>query len=151
MNAITAESTAVPERGSWRPTSTARDLPLYLLLVLLTLGSWLVSRMGWFKAGDDLGYWIGVAGGVMLLLLFVYPLRKHFRIFQRLGRVKFWLWFHMTLGIGGPLLILVHSTFRIGSLNAGVALYSMIIVALSGVIGLTCDMRDGGSARPSGP
>ena len=135
MNAITAESTAVPERGSWRPTSTARDLPLYLLLVLLTLGSWLVSRMGWFKAGDDLGYWIGVAGGVMLLLLFVYPLRKHFRIFQRLGRVKFWLWFHMTLGIGGPLLILVHSTFRIGSLNAGVALYSMIIVALSGVIG----------------
>ena len=33
------------------------------------------------------------------------------------------------------MLILAHSTFRVGSLNAGVALYSMIIVALSGVVG----------------
>jgi hypothetical protein len=41
----------------------------------------------------------------------------------------------MALGIGGPWLILVHSTFHVGSLNAGVALYSMIIVALSGVVG----------------
>jgi hypothetical protein len=41
----------------------------------------------------------------------------------------------MTLGIGGPLLILMHSTFHVGSLNAGVALYSMIIVAVSGIIG----------------
>ena len=36
---------------------------------------------------------------------------------------------------GGPLLILVHSQFRVGSLNSGVALYSMIVVAISGVIG----------------
>jgi hypothetical protein len=41
----------------------------------------------------------------------------------------------MLLGVGGPLLILLHSTFRIGSLNAGVALYSMLAVAVSGVIG----------------
>ncbi len=38
-------------------------------------------------------------------------------------------------GHHGPLLILAHSTFRVGSLNAGVALYSMIIVALSGIVG----------------
>lgn len=135
MNAITAETSAVPERGSRRLRSISSDFPLYTLLVLLTCGAWAISRSGWFKAGDDVGYWIGVAGASMLLLLFTYPLRKHFRIFQRVGRVKFWLWFHMTLGIGGPLLILVHSTFRIGSLNAGVALYSMIVVALSGVVG----------------
>jgi hypothetical protein len=41
----------------------------------------------------------------------------------------------MVLGVGGPLLILLHSTFRVGSLNAAVALYSMIAVALSGVAG----------------
>jgi hypothetical protein len=39
------------------------------------------------------------------------------------------------LGVGGPLLILLHSTFRVGSLNAGAALYSMLAVAISGVIG----------------
>jgi hypothetical protein len=47
----------------------------------------------------------------------------------------------MVLGIGGPLLILVHSGFRFGSLNAGVALFSMIIVALSGVVGRFIYMR----------
>jgi hypothetical protein len=41
----------------------------------------------------------------------------------------------MVLGVGGPLLILLHSTFRVGSLNAAVALYSMLAVAVSGVIG----------------
>ena len=135
MNAITAESSTVAERAQRKAPGSRSDLPLYLLLVLLTLSAWLISRLGLFKAGDDIGYWLGVAGGGMMLLLFLYPLRKHVRALQRLGRVKFWLWFHMALGIGGPLLILVHSTFRVGSLNAGVALYSMLIVAISGVIG----------------
>jgi len=71
----------------------------------------------------------------MMLLLFSYPLRKHFRFMHRLGKVKWWFLVHMTLGVGGPMLILVHSTFHVGSLNAAVALYSMIIVALSGVVG----------------
>jgi hypothetical protein len=31
--------------------------------------------------------------------------------------------------------VLAHSTFRIGSLNAGVALFSMLVVAASGVVG----------------
>ena len=72
---------------------------------------------------------------LMMLALFSYPLRKHFRFMHGLGKVKWWFLVHIVLGIGGPLLILVHSTFRVGSLNAGVALYSMIIVALSGVVG----------------
>ena len=55
----------------------------------------------------------------MMLLLFSYPLRKYVRFMHRLGKVKWWFLVHMVLGIGGPLLILVHSTFRIGSLNAG--------------------------------
>jgi hypothetical protein len=135
MNAITAEPHVAREPKAERERTSVGDLPLYLLLLLLTLAAWLISRAGWFKAGDDVGYWIGVAGAVMMLMLFIYPLRKHVRAFQRMGRVKFWLWFHMLLGIGGPLLILVHSTFRVGSLNAGVALYSMLIVAISGVIG----------------
>lgn len=41
----------------------------------------------------------------------------------------------MIMGIGGPLLILIHSTFKVGSLNAAVALYSMLLVAGSGVVG----------------
>ena len=49
--------------------------------------------------------------------------------------MKWWLVVHMLLGIGGPLAILLHSTFRVGSLNAAVALYTMLAVATSGVVG----------------
>lgn len=111
------------------------DTLVYVTIALLVWGTWRLSELSLFQAGDDLGYWLGVAGGVMMLLLFSYPLRKHFRFAQGWGRVKWWFLVHMLLGVGGPLLILLHSTFRIGSLNAGVALYSMLIVAASGVIG----------------
>jgi hypothetical protein len=108
---------------------------VYLTLITLTWLVWQVSRQGYFEAGDDVGYWLGVVGGVMMMLLFSYPLRKHFRFAHGWGRVKWWFLIHMLLGVGGPMLILLHSTFHVGSLNAAVALYSMIIVAFSGVVG----------------
>lgn len=113
----------------------AGDTVVYLVIAALVWATWQVSRKGYFEAGDDTGYWLGVVGGSMMLLLFSYPLRKHFRFAQSWGKVKWWFLVHMVLGIGGPVLILLHSTYRIGSLNAGVALFSMIIVAASGVIG----------------
>ncbi len=116
-------------------SSLPTDVMVYLLLTALLLAVWQFSRMNYFKAGDDIGYWLGVAGGVMMLLLFSYPLRKHFKFSRNWGRLKWWFLVHMVLGVGGPLLILLHSTFRVGSLNAAVALYSMLAVAASGVIG----------------
>lgn len=111
------------------------DLLLYLLLSGLVAAAWHISHLQLFKSSDDTSYWIAVTGGSMMLLLFSYPLRKHFRFMHRLGKVKWWFWLHLFLGIAGPWLILVHSGFHVGSLNAGVALYSMGIVVASGVIG----------------
>lgn len=124
------------ERGpAARGSAWAGDLLIWLVLgVLLTL-AWWVSRQGWFESGDDVGYWLGVAGGVLMLLLFGYPLRKRLRLMQRWGKAKWWFWVHMALGIFGPLLILVHSHFAARSLNAAAALYSMLLVAGSGVVG----------------
>ncbi len=115
--------------------SLSLDVLVYLVIVALVLVAWQISRMDLFKAGDSIGYSIGVAGGVMMLLLLSYPLRKHFRFTRNWGRVKWWLLAHMVLGVGGPFLILVHSTFVLRSLNAAVAFYSMLVVAISGVIG----------------
>jgi hypothetical protein len=117
------------------PGKRRGDALIYLALAGLLALAWKVSRAGLFKPGDDVGYWIGVVGGVMMLTLLVYPLRKYVKFMQGWGRVKFWLWGHMLLGIGAPLLILVHCTFRTGSTNAAVALWSMVIVAISGIIG----------------
>lgn len=113
----------------------ASDTWVYLAIGALVGLTWWVTEQRWFKAGDDVGYWLGVAGGVMMLLLLSYPLRKYVRALHRLGKVKWWFLAHMLLGVGGPTLILLHSTYRIGSLNAAVAMYSMLVVAGSGVIG----------------
>ena len=125
----------VPPRKVAAGDAGRGDLLLYLLLFVLVAAAWQISEMKLFKPNDDTGYWIGVAGGAMMLALFSYPLRKYVRFMQGWGKVKSWFWFHLCLGIGGPWLILVHSQFRIGSLNAGVALTSMCIVVASGVVG----------------
>jgi hypothetical protein len=135
MTATLANKPTAAAPGKTASRMLASDTMVYLLLTFLVWLTWKISGMGLFDAGDDTGYWIGVAGGSMMLLLFSYPLRKHFAFTRNWGRVKWWFVLHMFLGVAGPLLILLHSTFRIGSLNAGVALYSMIIVALSGVVG----------------
>jgi hypothetical protein len=41
----------------------------------------------------------------------------------------------MVLGVIGPILILFHANFRLGATNSNVALFSMLLVAGSGVIG----------------
>lgn len=112
-----------------------RNLTVLLTLGALLGGAWDISRRGFFTAGDDIGYWLGVVGGSMMLLLLLYPLRKHVRAMRGWGSPKIWLAGHMVLGIGGPLLILLHCGFQVGSMNAAAALYSMCIVAASGVIG----------------
>jgi hypothetical protein len=117
------------------------DVLLYLLLALLVALAWQITQLALFKPNDDVSYWLAVAGGSMMLALFSYPLRKYVRFMQGLGKVKWWFWVHLFLGIAGPWLILVHSGFHIGSLNAGVALYSMAIVVASGVVGRFIHVR----------
>lgn len=125
----------LPAEAGRRPRTVAGDLLLMAALAGLMAGAWVLSRRNLFRAGDDVGYWLGVSGGVMMLLLFAYPLRKHVKRLHGWGRVKAWFWVHMGLGIAGPLLILLHSTFRVGSLNAAMALFSMAVVVGSGVVG----------------
>ena len=135
----TLGASMLPKAAARRAKSPAsrqhRDWLLYVGLSVLVLAAWRFSQMGLFTAASNTGYWIGVAGGVCMLMLFSYPMRKHFRFMHRLGSAKPWFVAHMVLGVSGPVLILVHSTFQIGSINAGVALFSMLIVAASGVVG----------------
>jgi hypothetical protein len=109
-------------------------LQLLLVAVLVAAAQAAATALG-LGPGSDLGYWIGVAGAGAMLLLFAYSLRKRFRWLARLGALRYWFVVHMTLGLLGPWLILVHSRFEVGSMNAAVALYSMLVVAFSGLVG----------------
>jgi hypothetical protein len=128
---------AATERSA-EPSAERRsmsDVAVCLLIAALTWAAWGITRLGWYQSGDDVGYWLGVSGGVMMLLLLTYPIRKHLGFARNWGKVRWWLVGHMLLGVGGPLFILLHSNFEIRSLNAAAAFYSMVIVALSGVVG----------------
>ena len=119
-------------------TRASRKRSSILLLPVLVLSSvliWLVARGEYYSPGDDFGYYLGVVGASMMLALLLYPLRKHVSFLSKLGAMSHWFRFHMLLGIGGPTLILLHSKFTIGSLNAGVAMGCMVLVAGSGVVG----------------
>lgn len=118
-----------------RTASRARARYFLPAVAGLVAVAWLFSRTADYAPGSALGYNLGLAGGVALLLVFLYPLRKRLRVMQTWGASKGWFALHMACGILAPFLILAHSRFHIGSLNAGVALASMLLVAASGIVG----------------
>ena len=54
---------------------------------------------------------------------------------RNFGKVPTWFRSHMVLGIVGPALIIFHSNFHAHSLNASVALFFMLTIVASGIIG----------------
>lgn len=119
-----------------RPASRAsRDGRVLLLAGGLVGFAILGAKVGRWTPSSDLGYALGLAGGIAMLLLFLYPLRKRMRFAQRLGPTRRWFALHMLLGVAGPLLIVLHSRLEFGSLNALVAFASMALVATSGLVG----------------
>lgn len=105
------------------------------LLIGLVWLAWIVANGNYYKPGVGLGYNLGLVGGLMMLTLLLYSFRKHIKFMQGLGKLKYWFRVHMILGVLGPVLVLFHTTFRLGSVNATVAFYCMVIVASSGLIG----------------
>lgn len=108
--------------------------PWLLFLVLASVIYW-VARSGLYTPGSDIGYNLGLAGGLMMLALLGYPLRKRLAWLSSAGRVSKWFSVHMVLGVAGPSLILLHCTLQWRSLNAAIAFWCMVIVASSGLLG----------------
>lgn len=127
-----------PATRQWlrRPAFTrGSDFKLYILLTLLGIGGYLWSDWHMVTPKSGIGYWLGIVGGTMMLTLLLYPLRKRMRFLSVMGSTRAWFQIHMWFGLIGPLFILYHANFRLGSLNSQVALYSMLLVAGSGIVG----------------
>jgi hypothetical protein len=107
----------------------------YVFVALLIYAGW-QQRLEWpLTAESGAGYLLGIIGASMMLLLLLYPLRKHNRHLRNMGPVKYWFRLHMLFGVMGPVLILFHSGFQLGSLNSSIAMFSMLLVAGSGLVG----------------
>jgi hypothetical protein len=86
------------------------------------------------RPSGSLGIKLGMLGAGLFCCLYLYPLRKRWRWLQRFGKTKHWLDFHVLFGITAPLVITVHSSFKLQGL-AGVAYWLMMAVMGSGFIG----------------
>jgi hypothetical protein len=86
------------------------------------------------KPGAFRSHGFGILGSLMMIVLLGYSIRKRTRVFGQKGSMKNWLNFHIFLGTTGPFFIILHSTFKLNGL-VSVSFWSMIAVALSGIIG----------------
>ena len=105
-----------------------------LIAAVLTL-AWFERHEGYLAADSGIGYWLGIAGASVMGFLILYPLRKRFKFLNWTGRIASWFRVHMALGILGPTFVILHTNFNLGSLNSRLALFTMLVVVASGIIG----------------
>lgn len=110
-------------------------LAFYGVIIVILFDGWINRNDSLIKAESGIGYLFGIIGGSLMLLMLLYSARKRARVMRRMGKVSYWFRMHMLFGILGPSFILYHSNFSQGSLNSTIALYCMLLVAISGLIG----------------
>ncbi len=85
------------------------------------------------KPSGPAGQTFGVIGGAMMLMPFLYMLRKKLKA-APLGSLKTWLEVHLFCGIVGPVFVTFHTSFKFNGVVSA-AYWSMVAVVLSGVVG----------------
>jgi hypothetical protein len=87
------------------------------------------------KPSGSYSHGLGIIGASMITIgVATYSSRKRIRQLWSLGRLSWWLEFHITLCLLGPVLVVYHTTFKAGGV-AAISLWCMLSVVASGVIG----------------
>lgn len=131
---------APAEGGKPETRKRSDDGPISIVIFVILIAAvlylaWSHRNDGYLTPESGVGYALGIIGASVMLALLLYPLRKRMRAMRSWGSVAAWFRLHMVLGIVGPVLVIIHSNFEIQSLNAAVALYSMLVVSASGIVG----------------
>lgn len=89
----------------------------------------------YFKPSGLFGHGLGIVGTLLILIgVFGYIAKKRYKFLARLGRLKYWLEFHIFLCTLGPIMVLFHTAFKFGGI-VSISFWSMVAVVASGVIG----------------
>jgi hypothetical protein len=115
-----------------------RALLVLVLVILAIVGAlaaeWWLSRspdrpFGHTQGGHILG-WVGL---LLILLVLAYPFRKRHKPGQRWS--KSWFQVHIVGGLAGPLLILLHAGAHLHAIIPVLAMVTMGLVMISGIVG----------------
>lgn len=114
-----------------------RELWLALLAMVLLSGLYGLVVV-WTReippAGELFGHGIGIIGFLLMLMTeTLYSLRKRSRS-VKWGRLSTWLQVHIFMGLVGPFMVLLHSSWKFNGL-AGVTTLLTVIIVVSGFIG----------------
>lgn len=118
--------------------SRASSRRFYLVssvIMVIVASAWLKWGQFSFVADYAFIYNSGLVGGLLMLLALTYSLRKRLAVFRNTGKVESWYYVHLCAGIGGPLLIIFHSSFAIKSVNSLIAIVAMTMIVFSGALG----------------
>ena len=114
-----------------------RELWLAFLAMLIIAG---VYALVFFMtreippAYELFGHSIGIVGFILMLMTeTLYSLRKRSRS-VRWGRMSTWLQMHIFMGLVGPFMVLLHTSWKFNGL-AGVTTLLTVIIVFSGFIG----------------
>ncbi len=107
----------------------------YGLCAFVLWWGWQVRDQHYISAKFGVGYALGIIGTTLMALLLLYPARKRARAFRNLGPIRYWFRVHMLFGVIGPILVLFHCNFSLGSFNSETVLFCTLIVSLSGFFG----------------
>lgn len=108
---------------------------LFTICAALLVAGWMLPLHRYITPESGVGYSLGIVGGSLMLLLLLYPARKRLPWLSFMGSVKGWFQTHMIMGMVGPILILYHANFNTGAVNSNVALFCMLTVSGSGLVG----------------
>jgi hypothetical protein len=129
---------SVADSASLEDNPWVRQIRTAAFVMSLAGVGWLLhwlANLPSLAPSTDAGYYIGIVGASLMLLLMTYPLYKRVRPLRSWGTTRFWFRLHMVCGLLGPALIIVHSGLNMRSMNAAWAFWSMVVVAGSGVAG----------------
>lgn len=100
------------------------------------------------RPSGPIGQTLGVVGAVLMLVPFIYMLRKRVPGLRSMGSARGWLEVHLFCGVAGPVLVTLHTSFKFNGIISA-AYWSMVIVMLSGFIGRFLFVRIPRSIRGS--
>ncbi len=65
-----------------------------------------------YKPSGVTGHGLGIVGSLLMVILLLYSVRKRFRFAQNWGNIRYWLNYHIWMGVTGPVMVIFHTSFK---------------------------------------
>jgi hypothetical protein len=88
-----------------------------------------------FKPSGLWGHGVGIVATAVMMLNYVYAMRKRWRGLKGVGDIRYWMSFHVFVGSLSPLVIAFHAAFQSQNVVATSTAASMAVLVSTGLIG----------------